>query len=104
MTKPKAKTLTDALSANDPDTVRRQAIDSRLAAMLEVGPQEWDYEPDFAKSADLSLQVVQAYREHYRKHWVIAPRTGERRAGKCLWFADPKVAQQFRDKVGVKQP
>jgi len=100
----KAKTLDDALADNDPDTLNRRAIDGRISAMLEIGPQEWDYEQDFAKAAELSVQIVQRYRPKYVKHWVVAPKIGERRAAKCLWFADPKVAQKFRDKVGIKAP
>lgn len=98
------KSLADALAANDPDTVYRNAIDARLAAMRANGPEEWDYERDFAKGCGYSEQIVQRYRVVYKRHVAIAPRMGDRRNGKCIWFADAAVADKFRAKSGAKSP
>lgn len=98
-----SKSLADALAQNDPDTVYRNAIDARLESMRSIGSEEWDYERDFAKGCGWSEQIIQRYRDMYRKHVAIAARMGDRRA-KVLWFADVGVAEKFRAKSGAKMP
>ena len=100
MSKPKAKTLNDALKGHDPDTIIRDKIEIQFSVMLARGPEEWDEESVFCskENADISIKQITPYREIYKSHVVTAP--GRRdRAAKILWFADPKVASRFREKT-----
>lgn len=101
MSSQKAKTLDDALRGYDPDTINRGKIESQFAAMLAIGPMEWDEEPNFCSNAKISTKAILPYREVYKAHVAIAPARDDR-APKVLWFADPKFAAKFRDKVAKK--
>lgn len=91
----KPKNLADAKSLHDPDTVIKRKIEARFTAMLKIGPEEWDYEADFIKAADISQKNASDYRKHYEGHVALTPRIGGSRE-KTIWFADQKVAKKFR--------
>lgn len=92
---PKAKDLNMLNNLHDPDTVAKRKITDQFAAMLKIGPEEWDYESDFSKNARIGVATLSAYRDQFKAHIGVTKAIGDQRP-RTIWFADPKVAKKFR--------
>lgn len=93
---PKAKTIADFRTLHDANVIVPNKIRAAFAAMLKEGPEQWDYEGDFVKRAGISQTQISAFREQFVDHVFEAPGTNGGRAGRRVWFADPKVAKKLR--------
>jgi len=91
----KPKTLADFRAAHDRNVIVPNKIRAALAAMLKIGPEEHEYEGDFIKKAGISQTDMGEFRDQFIKHVVVvAARSGK--AGRKIWFADPKIAAKAR--------
>lgn len=95
----KAKSLDDLLAVHDDNVVIPSKLRARFAAMLKIGPEEHDYEAKFLTDAGVSNNKISPYRQQFKAHVVM---TGGKNP-KRIWFADPKVARKFRDKIGASE-
>lgn len=93
----KAKVLGDLLAVHDDNVVIPARIRARLAAMLKIGPEEYDYEQDFLKAANVSNNKIGSFRAQFQAHVVMTSGKNAKR----IWFADAKVAKKFRDAIGA---
>jgi hypothetical protein len=92
----KVKTIADFRSAHDPNVIVPNKIRAALAAMLKEGAEQWEYEGEFIKRADVSQTQMGAFREQFIDHIIEAPSTASGRSGRRVWFADAKVAKKLR--------
>jgi hypothetical protein len=92
----KIKTLADFRSAHDPNVIVPNKIRAAFAAMLKEGAEQWDYEGDFTKRADISQTQLGAFRELFIDHIIEAPSGSAGRTGRRVWFADAKIAKKLR--------
>jgi hypothetical protein len=92
----KARTVTDFRSAHDTNVIVPNKIKMAFEAMLKEGPEQWDYEGDFVKRADISNTQLGAFREQFLDHIVEAAGMSSGRAGRRVWFADAKIAKKIR--------
>src|SRR5487761_491985 len=93
----KPKTVKDNfLAENDRETIIRNRIHARFAAMLKIGPEEHDKERDFCTAARINLNDVPDFRVEFKAHVAYVPALMGRKA--CFyWFADPrKVPAKYR--------
>jgi len=93
--KPKAKTLADFRALHDPNVIVPNRIKAALAKMLAEGPDQWEYESDFIKLAQISQTQIGMFREQFIKH-VVETAQVHGRHGRKVWFADPKIAAKAR--------
>lgn len=91
----KVKNVEDFRAAHDNNVIVPQKIRAALAAMLKVGPEQWEYEADFMKLAGVSQTQIGAFREGFIDHIVDAPGLSGRTARR-VWFADVRVAKKVR--------
>jgi hypothetical protein len=92
----KTKTLADFRNAHDPNVIVPNKIRAALASMLKEGPEQWEYEGEFIKRADISQTQMGAFREQFIDYIIEAPSTASGRSGRRVWFADSKVAKKVR--------
>lgn len=92
----KPKTIQDFLNGNDRETIIRNRIKARLAAMLKIGPQEHDQEKDFCTAAQVNTVDIVDFRDEFKAHVAHVPKMMGKKA-RFFWFADPKqVPAKFR--------
>lgn len=87
-----ARNLADFRQAHDPDVIVPTRLRTTLAEMLKEDPENWMYEGDLLKRANVSTTNINAYREQFSGHVVEIRGRNAKRA----WFADPKVAAKVR--------
>jgi len=90
----KPKTLADWRANNVEEVIVPNKIKARFAAMLKIGPEEYDTNADFANAAGIAVNKLKDYREQFKQHVVYSKLGG--REGTVYWFADPKVAEKAR--------
>lgn len=91
----KSKTVNDFKNAHDRSVIVPRKIKDALAKMREDGRENWEYEGDFIKLADLSGKEIPDYREMFKGHIVVTP-AANGKSPRNVWFADVKVAAQVR--------
>lgn len=89
------KTLADFKAAHDRSVIVPNKIRVALAAMLKEGPEQYEYETDFIKRAAISQADMGEFRDQFVKYIVMTAAV-HGRAGRRVWFADPKVARLAR--------
>lgn len=70
-------------------------VRAALAAMLNVSPEAWLEENDFAEKAGVTKEELRPHREEFDRHIVEVKLKG-RSAPKRIWFGDHKVADKAR--------
>lgn len=75
-------------AAHDKNVIVPAKIRAAFAAMLKESPEAWRYEGEIITLARISTTDMGAFREQFKDH--IIDTTGK--AGKRVWFADPKMA------------
>jgi len=96
MSKPNAKTVADFRSAHDPNVIVPAKINAVLQAMLKEGPEQWEYEADLIKRANISQTQISQFRELFIDHIIETPHAAKR-SPRRVWFADKKVAKRIRE-------
>jgi hypothetical protein len=91
----KPRTLADFRAAHDPDVIVPNKIRVALEKVGAAGPENFEYEMEFAKLAGISVNQLAAYRDQFAKHIVETGGTHGRK-GKLVYFGDPKVAAKLR--------
>jgi hypothetical protein len=84
------KTVADFRKLHDKDFI----IPDRIRARLSEMPDDWEYEAEFSRLAQVSLADLGLYREQFEAHIVIL-----RRDSKRVWAKTPKIAEQLRAMV-----
>ena len=85
------KTLDDFRAAFDKSFI----VPKKIAAALEKLGDGWEYNHDFSKTSDVSVNDLSMFAEQFEPHIVdIAGRSRKR-----IWFGDPKVAAKARAMV-----
>lgn len=93
LSKSTVKTLDDFRAAHDKNVIVPTKIKAALEAMLKEGPENWHYEADFIRLAQISQTDMGMFRDHFSEH--VVETSGK--SAKRVWFADPKVAQRVRN-------
>lgn len=89
------KTVADFRSLYDPSVVVPSRIKSALDQLAQEGPEQWEYEADFLKRANVTPVQLNSYRDQFAAHYVEAPAQG-RRTGIRVWFGTVKAAKAAR--------
>ena len=87
------KTLDDLRAAHDPTVKIPSAVRKAFAAMARDG-DDWEYEIDLAKRADLSVNQLPEARPSFAAHIVIVP-GAHKKTPRKVWFADAKMAAKL---------
>lgn len=87
-----SRTLQDFRAAHDRNVIIPAKIKAALSGMLEEGAENWAYEAELIRRAQISQTDLGLFRDHFAEHVV---ETGGK-SSKRVWFADPKVAQKVR--------
>lgn len=90
-----AKTIADFRSLHDPSVVVPNRIKAALDQMAQEGAEQWEYEADFLKRANVTPVQLNAYREHFKAHYVEG-QDPKRRTGVRAWFGSTKAAKAVR--------
>lgn len=89
------KTVNDFRSLYDPKIVVPTRIKAALDSLAQEGPEQWEYEADFLKRANVTPVQLNSYREQFAAHYVEAAAQG-RRTGVRAWFGTTKAAKAAR--------
>lgn len=89
------RTAKDFLGVYDDNVAIPTAIKAGLAALRKIGVDEWRYELEFAKFANVANNKIGAFHEQFAAHIVEV--RGRDRAPRKVWFADKAVAKRMRD-------
>ena len=73
---------------------KSEIVPGRIKAQLKVIRDGWQYEPEFAKDAGVSLVDLAKFRELFIEHIVITP--GDKRRA---WFGKVEHAEQMRARI-----
>lgn len=95
MSKVQAKTgkdLSAFRAAHDKNVIVPAKIKGALEEMLKEHPENWTYESDFIKRAQISQTDIGMFREQFTDH--IVETSGK--VSKRVWFASAKVAAKAR--------
>ncbi len=93
-TKTKPKTLSDWQAAHDKNVLVPNRIRAAFEKMKAAG-EDWHYEQDFERLADVGHLDMVKFREQFAKH-IVQSTAVRGKAVKIGWFADPKVAAKAR--------
>jgi guanyl-specific ribonuclease Sa len=91
----KPRTLADFRAAHDPDVIVPNKIRIALEKIAAAGPENYEYEVDFAKLGGISINQLAAYRDQFAKYIVETPGS-HGKSGKRVYFGDLKVAAKLR--------
>lgn len=94
MKKP-AKTVADFRASHDPNVIVPNKIRKALETIAAGGAENWEYEGDLLKIADISVTQLSQFRDQFAAHIVEAPGTHKRTARR-VWFGSAKVAAKVR--------
>jgi guanyl-specific ribonuclease Sa len=89
------KSVADFRAAHDANVIVPAKIRKALADIAAEGPENWEYESDLIKRADVSQTQMGQFREHFAPHIVEAPSTNKR-AARRVWFGNAKIAAKVR--------
>ena len=93
MSKNNAKTLDDFRAAHDKNVIVPTKIQAALDSMLKEGAENWSYEADLIRRAQISQTDMGLFRSQFADHVV---ETRDHKNSKRVWFADKKVAAKVR--------
>ncbi len=94
--KPKPRTADDFRAAHDKDVIVPNKIRTGLTALLEIGPQHYEYDEGFRALCGLQGADLANYRGKFVNHWFMTPGTSGGKGVKRVWFGDAKVAARLR--------
>jgi hypothetical protein len=86
------KCLADFRAAHDKNVIVPAKIRKALAEMEKENPENWAYESDFIKRAQISQTDMGMFREQFSEHVVETAGKSQKR----VWFASTKVAAKVR--------
>jgi len=87
------KTLDDLRAAHDPAVKIPAAVRKAFAAMIRDG-DDWEYEIDFARRADMAGNQLPEARPAFAAHIVIVA-GAHSKVPRRVWFADAKIAAKL---------
>lgn len=93
--KKQARTVADFRAAHDPSVIVPTKIQRALDAIANEGAENWEYEADFVKRADISQSQLGQYRDQFAKH-IVETSVQHGRASRRVWFGSAKVAAKVR--------
>lgn len=93
----KSRSLSDFRAVHDRSVIVPSKIKGALAELAKGGPDNWEYESEFAKRAGLGNSDISTYRDQFTDH-IVQPR-GRGLSARRVWVATAKGAAKFREVV-----
>lgn len=100
--KTKARTAADFKAAHDKSVIVPTKIRAGIAALLKIGPEHFEYDDGFRALCGLQAAELATYRDLFKKHWFMTPGRAGGKAGKRVWFGNPKLADKLRPDTAIE--
>lgn len=95
-TKLTGKTLADLRAVHDKSVVIPNRIRAAITKMALDGPENWLYEVDFMKLANVGVIDMRDFREAFKDFWAEMPATNGKSTARRVWFATKKAADAWK--------
>lgn len=95
----KRRTLNDLYAEHDDDVLIPGKITAALKALAKEGPEQHETDTEFSRRAGVSNTQLGAYREQFRKHFIVLAG----RNGKRYWFGNPEAAKKARIRLNLSE-
>lgn len=90
------KTLDELRSAHDKAVIIPDRIRTAIAAIAAGGAENWLYDEDMRKLANISPPDMRDYREEFKDFWAVMPSTNGKKTARLVWFGSKKTAAAWR--------
>lgn len=97
--KPAPNKLSDLAALHD-EKVRIPAKIRVGLKLMTDGGHAWMYEEDLRKLTGLSPVAMRDYREEFKTYWATMPATNGKRDARKVWFATPKLRDEWEKNHG----
>lgn len=94
--KVKPRTVADFKALHDKDVIVPNKIRAGLQALLDIGPQHWEYDDGFRALCGLQAAELANYRDLFKRNWFLTPGKTGGKTPKRVWFGNAKVADAHR--------